>query len=93
MSLSQSGTMFVALSTGLVIGSVLAGPALDRVGAKVVLCSAVGLVITGLLSFEVVRAFPWLLLPAVLMGAGGSAVVTEATPWSRSSTPVTGPPR
>ncbi len=76
MSLSQSGTMFVALSTGLVIGSVVAGPALDRVGMKAVLCAAVGLVVAGLLSFEMIQVFPWLLLPAVLMGAGGSAVVT-----------------
>lgn len=76
MSLSESGTMFVALSIGLVIGSVLAGPALDRLGMKVVLCTAVGLVVVGLLSFEVIRIFPWLLVPVVLMGAGGSAVVT-----------------
>jgi MFS transporter, FHS family, glucose/mannose:H+ symporter len=78
LSLTQSGLMFVALSTGLVLGSVVAGPALDRYGAKRVLCTAVGLVVAGLLAFEVVLAFPWLLLPAMTMGAGGSAVVTGA---------------
>jgi fucose permease len=78
LTLSQSGTLFVALSTGLVLGSVVAGPALDRYGAKRVLSTAVALVVGGLVSFELVRGYPWLLLPALAMGAGGSAVVTGA---------------
>lgn len=78
ISLDQSGWLFVALSTGLVVASLLAGIALDQLGKKVVLCASVALVVVSLLVLELVNAFPGLLLLAFLLGAGGSAVVTAA---------------
>jgi fucose permease len=78
ISLDQSGAMFVALSTGLVVASLVAGPLIDRIGKKPVLCVAVSLVVAALLSFEFANAVPLLLLLAFVMGAGGSALVTAS---------------
>jgi fucose permease len=78
ISLGQSGGMFVALSTGLVLASLTAGFLLDRFGKKAVLCSAIGMVVAALLLFEFVNLYPAMLVLAFVMGAGGSAVVTAA---------------
>ena len=78
ISLDESGAMFVALSSGLVVASLVSGPLIDRTGKKKVLCTAVSLVIGALLAFEFVNALPGLLLLAFLMGAGGSALVTAS---------------
>lgn len=78
LSLADSGTMFVALAVGLVTASVLAGPALDRLGKKPVLATATALVVVALVAFEFVNAFAGLLALAFVMGAGGSALVTGA---------------
>lgn len=78
ISLDQSGGMFVALSAGLVVASLCAGFLLDRAGKKVVLCSAVALVVVALVFFEFVNFYPAMLALAFIMGAGGSAVVTGA---------------
>lgn len=78
LSLAESGVLFVALSTGLVAASVLAGFLLDKIGRKQVLSAAVALVVVALLALEVTNALPLLLLLAFLLGAGGSALVTAA---------------
>ena len=78
ISLDQSGGLFVALSSGLVAASLVAGVALDRLGKKAVLGTAVALVVASLVSLEFTNAFPLLLVLAFALGAGGSAVVTGA---------------
>jgi len=78
ISLDESGAMFIALSSGLVVASLVAGPLIDRTGKKPVLCTAVSLVVVSLLAFEFVNALPGLLVLAFLMGAGGSALVTAS---------------
>ncbi len=78
ISLGQSSGMFVALSTGLVAASLTAGFLLDRFGKKAVLCTSVAMVIGALVLFEYVNVYPMMLLVALLMGSGGSAVVTSA---------------
>lgn len=78
LSLADSGTMFIALAVGLVTASLVAGPALDRLGKKPVLATATALVVVSLVAFEFVNAFGGLLFLAFVMGAGGSALVTGA---------------
>lgn len=78
ISLAESGALFVALSSGLVVASLLAGFLLDRIGRKQVLSSAVSLVVVALIALEFTNALPLLLLLAFLLGAGGSALVTAA---------------
>ena len=78
LSLSGSGVMFVALSSGLVVASLLAGPMLDRLGKKKVLATAVGLIAVVLVLFEFANNANWLIVLAFLLGMGGSALVTGA---------------
>lgn len=78
ISLAESGVVFVALSSGLVVASLLAGFLLDKIGKKKVLCGAVALVVFALVTLEFARALLPLLALAFLLGAGGSAVVTGA---------------
>lgn len=78
LSLAESGVLFVALSTGLVAASLLAGFLLDKIGRKQVLSAAVLLVVVALLALAFTNALPLLLLLAFLLGAGGSALVTAA---------------
>ena len=78
ISLSESSGIFFALSTGLVLASLVAGYLLDRFGKKVVLCTAVGLVVGALLLLELFVSLPSVLVLAFCLGAGGSAVVTAS---------------
>jgi fucose permease len=78
LSLSGAGVMFVALSGGMVVASLLSGPLLDRYGKKKVLSTAVALIAVVLVLFEVVHNATMLLGLAFLLGVGGSALVTGA---------------
>jgi fucose permease len=78
ISLTESSVIFFALSSGLVIASLVAGYLLDRLGKKIVLCTAVGLVVAALLLMEWLVSLPSLVVLAFCLGAGGSAVVTAA---------------
>lgn len=76
LTLSESSTMFIALSLGLVASSLFAGPLIDRLGKKPVLTVAATLVVCGLIGFEFVNALTGLLALAFVMGTGGGALVT-----------------
>ena len=78
MSLTGSGGMFVALSSGMVVASLVAGVLLDRLGKKTVLCGAVGFIAVALVLFEFAPNYPLLVVLAFVLGAGGSALVTGA---------------
>jgi fucose permease len=78
LSLSGSGGMFVALSSGMVVASLVAGVLLDRLGKKAVLCGAVALIAGALVLLEFTTFYPLLVLLAFALGAGGSALVTGA---------------
>jgi fucose permease len=78
MSLTGSGGLFVALSSGMVAASLVAGVLLDRLGKKPVLCGAVSLIAAALVLLEGARAYALLLVLAFMLGAGGSALVTGA---------------
>lgn len=78
MSLTGSGGLFVALSSGMVVASLVAGVLLDRLGKKPILCGAVTLIAATLILLEGARAYVLLLILAFILGAGGSALVTGA---------------
>jgi fucose permease len=78
ISLAESSGIFIALSCGLVAASLASGYALDRYGKKVVLCSAVTLVIVSLVMLEQISTLSAMVFLAFCLGAGGSAVVTGA---------------
>jgi fucose permease len=78
ISLTESSVIFFALSSGLVLASLVAGYLLDRVGKKVVLCTAVGLIVAALLLLEWLVSLPSVLVLAFFLGAGGSALVTAS---------------
>ncbi len=78
ISLAGSGGMFVALSSGMVVASLVAGVLLDRLGKKAVLCGALSLIVGALILFELARTYPLLVMLAFTLGAGGSALVTGA---------------
>lgn len=76
VSLTGSGGMFVALSSGMVVASLAAGVLLDRLGKKAVLCAAAALVAAALVFLEFARSYPVLIALAFVLGGGGSALVT-----------------
>jgi fucose permease len=78
LSLADSGRVFIALSCGLVVASLVAGPLLDRFGKRPVLIGAVSLVVVALVSFTWAHSLAPMLALAFAMGAGGSALVTGA---------------
>lgn len=78
LSLTGSGGMFVALSSGMVVASLAAGMLLDAWGKKIVLCAAVGLIAAALVLLEFTSTYPLLVALAFALGAGGSALVTGA---------------
>jgi fucose permease len=78
LSLTGSGGMFVALSSGMVVASLAAGVLLDKLGKKAVLCAAVTLIAAALVLLEFARSYPLLVMLAFVLGAGGSALVTGA---------------
>src|SRR5262245_42471882 len=78
ISLTGSGGLFVALSSGMVVASLVAGALLDRLGKKAVLCGAVTLIALALILLEAAHAYGLLLMLAFVLGAGGSALVTGA---------------
>jgi fucose permease len=78
ISLSESAVLFVALSCGLVVASILAGFLLDRIGKKVVLCGAVSVVIVALVLLAFATSYAEMIALAFALGAGGSAIVTGA---------------
>lgn len=78
LSLADSGVMFVALSSGMVVASLAAGPLLDRYGKKVVLCGAVAVIGIVLVFFEFVRS-PNLLVALGFASISGTSIGLAVT--------------
>jgi FHS family L-fucose permease-like MFS transporter len=71
-------TMVLVRSIGLVIGSILAGPVIDRLGNKLAMVVGMGLVGVGALGLGHIASVASGCLMAMLIGMGGSAIVTGA---------------
>jgi fucose permease len=72
IDLAQQGDLFSILSFGMLLSSLVAGPVLDRFGAKPVLLSAAALTTAALLAFGIARGFAAAAGAAVLLGLGGA---------------------
>lgn len=71
-------TILLANSIGLVLGSLLSGPTIDRLGNKMALGVGVLLVAAGAFGLGRAEAVPFAFIMALLVGTGGSAMVTSA---------------
>jgi fucose permease len=74
----KAATILLANSMGLVIGSLLSGPVIDQLGNKVALSAGIGLVAVGVFVLGKVRSVVPGFLMALLVGIGGSGIVTGA---------------
>jgi MFS family permease len=72
IDLAQQGDLFSILSVGLLVSSLLAGPMLDRFGAKPVLTAAAALSTAGLLAFALAHGFAAAAAAAAALGLGGA---------------------
>ncbi len=71
-------TILLANSIGLVLGSLVSGPVIDRLGNKVALAVGVLLVAAGAFGLGRAEVLPLAMIMALLVGTGGSALVTSA---------------
>jgi MFS transporter, FHS family, glucose/mannose:H+ symporter len=90
INLAQQGDLFSILSIGLLVSSLLAGPMLDRFGAKPVLTTASAVATTALLAFALAHGFAAAAGAAALLGLGGAwlniatnALVSDIYPEQR----------
>lgn len=74
----KAATILLANSLGLVIGSIVSGPVIDQLGNKVALAAGIGLVAVGAFGLGRVGSMAPAFLMALLVGIGGSAIVTGA---------------
>ncbi len=74
----KAATILLANSVGLVIGSILSGPVIDQLGNKVALAAGIGLIAVGVFGLGRVSGMGPGFAMALLVGMGGSAIVTAA---------------
>src|SRR5512140_3112066 len=74
----KAATILLANSIGLVIGSILSGPVIDQLGLKVALAVGILFVAVGVFLLGRVNSMGAGFLTALLVGIGGSAIVTAA---------------
>jgi fucose permease len=90
IDLAQQGDLFGILSFGMLVASLVSGPALDRFGVKPVLVSASAMVTSALSAFAVARGFGAASAAAAMLGLGGAwlniatnALVSDVYPEER----------
>ncbi len=74
----KAATILLANSLGLVVGSIISGPTIDQMGNKVALAAGIGFVAVGVFVLGRVSGMAGGFVMALLVGAGGSAIVTAA---------------
>ena len=74
----KAATILLANSLGLVVGSIISGPTIDQMGNKVALAAGIGLVAVGVFVLGRVSSMAGGFVMALLVGVGGSAIVTAA---------------
>ena len=77
-TLGSVATIVLANSIGLVIGSILAGPVIDKLGNKVAMVVGIALVAVGALGLGHIASVAAGFVMALMIGMGGSAIVTGA---------------
>jgi MFS transporter, FHS family, glucose/mannose:H+ symporter len=77
IDLAQQGSLFLLLYVGILIATLLAGPAIDVIGNKLILVASAALVAGGMLGFAFAHSFASSAIPALLLGCGGGGLNTS----------------
>lgn len=92
VSKGQAGSLFTLMSFGILLGSLVFGPIVDRFGYKPVLVVSTALIAAGLEGIAYVPTFAWLYPAVVGFGIGGgmingatNALVSDISTEARSS--------
>jgi MFS transporter, FHS family, glucose/mannose:H+ symporter len=71
---SQAGALFTLMTLGILIGSLLCGPVVDRYGYKGILLAATVLTIVGLQGIAFAPSTGWLRVAVIAIGFGGGII-------------------
>ena len=77
IDLAQQGNLFLLLYVGIFIATLVAGPAIDVIGNKLILVGSAALVAAGMLGFAFAHSYASLAIPALLLGFGGGGLNTS----------------
>lgn len=71
---AEAGSLFLLMSLGLLAGSLVFGPIVDRYGYKGMLLAASALILLGLQAIAFAPSFGWLRVAMPLIGFGGGVI-------------------
>jgi MFS transporter, FHS family, glucose/mannose:H+ symporter len=77
IDLAQQGNLFLLLYVGIFVATLVAGPAIDRIGNKLILVGSAALVAAGMMGFAFAHSFASSAIPALLLGSGGGGLNTS----------------
>jgi MFS transporter, FHS family, glucose/mannose:H+ symporter len=77
IDLAQQGSLFLLLYLGILFATLLAGPAIDVIGNKLILIASAALVAAGMLGFAFAHSYTSAEIPALLLGCGGGGLNTS----------------
>src|SRR5688500_485492 len=74
VSMAQAGALFLLMTFGILAGSLVFGPIVDRRGYKGMMLFALIAILIGLEAIAFAPSFAWLRVAVVLIGLGGGVV-------------------
>jgi MFS transporter, FHS family, glucose/mannose:H+ symporter len=77
IDLAQQGNLFLLLYVGILFATLVAGPAIDIAGNKLILVASAVLVAAGMMGFAFAHSYPSSAIPALLLGSGGGGLNTS----------------
>jgi MFS transporter, FHS family, glucose/mannose:H+ symporter len=77
INLAEQGNLFFLLYVGIFLATLVAGPAIDVIGNKLILIVSAALVALGMTGFAFAHSYAGVLIPALLLGCGGGGLNTS----------------
>jgi len=77
IDMAQQGNVFLMLFMGILVSTLVAGPAIDSIGNKLILMVSSALVAAGMAGLAYAHSFRGAAIPAVLLGLGGGGLNTS----------------
>jgi MFS transporter, FHS family, glucose/mannose:H+ symporter len=77
IDLAQQGNLFLLLYMGILFATLVAGPAIDVIGNKLILIASATLVAAGMLGLAFAHSYASSAIPALLLGCGGGGLNTS----------------
>src|SRR6266542_2908454 len=71
---AQAGALFLLMSVGILAGSLVFGPLVDRYGHKGILLTATALIVVGLEGIAFAPSMGWLRVAILIIGFGGGII-------------------